>query len=404
MHRSAARARAREEGAADAPLEADRPVARSTPATVLALQRHAGNRAVARLLESGAERQPVPGHGDDRFPWPSRSPYGPHPYPPAPPLSEEEQIAREWELLAPVHKYFELQTLEFYATLRPLFLEAFGAPDVSPDIAVGRALKYYQQIVRVQFMGLPLDVHPELADALRLAEQVLGERVPLESAGGFCIRTNRNQETEMSNHSWATAIDLNASTSPNIGGMGRGSTRADIVEAVTGVDPNEDAQGGRISTEPQTFDEMLEEAERLSEASDRLVEVLGDPELTIEVAWKLANERGEPEGGVEELTERMFAAAHEEQREIDWEQRRREHERKRRKEAAERGRRYVPIEHPREPWHYEPYPDEEEDGDFPEPYPRTAPPTSGTCSATCWRTSSSRRAARTRRGCGIPSS
>jgi hypothetical protein len=349
---------------------------------VLALQRRVGNRAVARLVvppQYGVPfyGQPVPEDGGEYgpplfgLPDPTiREEYGPG-YRQKP--DEELTPEEEWEKLADIRGYFGTPTLKGYKALRALFLGAFGFPDSSATTALDAALAYYAQVKPFTFMGREVTVHSEMGAALAAAERKLGREIPLISLGGVCIRLNANNKHALATHSFGTAIDVNADTSPNMGGMGRGGRRADIITETTGIDPRLTAEGKRISTDPQSFDEMLEEAERLKRASDRLVEVFDDEDQVVEIAWRIATDRGDPAGGQEAFRPLMFEAGREEHREVEAELARQKREQERKKAADKAGKKYKQIEAPKDPWSYDPYPSYPGPDD-PERWPPESPP------------------------------
>jgi hypothetical protein len=212
--------------------------------------------------------------------------------------------------LAPIHRYFATASLEFYSQVRGALLAAFGGGRDGVAVALQRVLAYYgSQMVTVTFMGFQTPVHRDMAAALSLAEKALDASYPLQSFWGLNIRFNTNNPSVLSDHSYGSAIDVNGTTSPNVKDMGPGSRRAELIKAITGVDPSRDAEGKRISTDPQTFDEMLEEADRLSVASEQLKEAFADEESLVATAFRIATERGLPEGGPEALSPLIFAAA-----------------------------------------------------------------------------------------------
>jgi len=350
-------------------VRAEEPQAPALTQAVLALQRGAGNHAVARLIgppvygPPAFVGEPVPGDGGEYAP-----PFHGIPLP-----GQDEEYgpghgtepgltpAEEWEKLADVHRYFVVKTLKGYESLRGLFLKAFGVPRLSVRQALDAAKDYYAQLAPFTFMSREAIVHPNLGAALAAAEQKLGHEIPLISLSGVGIRLNANNDKALSNHSFGTAVDINADTSPNMGGMGRGGRRADIITETTGIDPRLTAEGKRISTDQQTFDEMLAEAERLKEASDLLVEVFDDEDRVVEIAWRVATERGDPAGGIEAFRPLMFEAGREEHREVLAEQARQKREQTRRDAAKKAGKKYERIEAPKDPWSYDPYPE------FPDP-------------------------------------
>ncbi len=105
--------------------------------------------------------------------------------------------------------------------------------------------QYYDQMVHAPFLGRNVWVHPVMQGRLQAAERLLNSRrsggrtwadlarASLRSAGGFNIRENRNSPTNLSLHSFGWAVDLNATTNPNVRS---GVRTASPVEELTGLD------------------------------------------------------------------------------------------------------------------------------------------------------------------------
>ena len=297
------------------PAETERPPEPSPVVDVLALQRSAGNQSVARLLDPvGAQSKWPWGYG----PFPDGDPYYQPPEPPE---------LREWEKLEPIRHYFDKGTdFEAYLQLRPLFLGKFGLETDGPDLAVDRALAYYRdKIVPHTFLGKPaIFVHQNMADALLNAEAALGgARIPIESIYGANIRLVRGSTDVMSDHSWGASIDVNGGTSPMTAGLFPGSRRVELIAAITGTDVTQDFEGAPITTKPKTSDEMFQDALRLEEASDKLKAAFADEESLRDAAFEIANARGAPTGGPDELLGLMYAAGTEDRKDIkEWQRQR----------------------------------------------------------------------------------
>jgi hypothetical protein len=310
---------------------------------ILELQRAAGNAAVARLLEPGTSYvpgageapagewgpgpvvgQPVPGTPDSLDPTvpvigrpvsgtPDEGPIE-EPIPDRDDGFDHIRLAlRDWPKLAPIHTFFSAPSFETFVDCRVAFLLTFGWPQVKEDVAYERAINYYTNVIKwTTFMGHPVPVHPDLDVALKAAEQHLGNQsFPLKSLGGCNIRFNVNSPGRLSEHSYGWAIDINGDTSPNVKRLKHDSPRARMIEAITGIDVTEDAEGEVIDTDEQTSEEMLEEAERLALASERFVAAFKD-EISLAVAGQgIAEERGAPVGTAHEIGPLMFAAGDE---------------------------------------------------------------------------------------------
>jgi hypothetical protein len=328
------------------------PASVSPTLAILNLQRAAGNAAVARLLEPAGLRTPyapAPGTGeappeewgpapvvgqpvsgtpdslDPTVPVIGRPVSGtPDEGPIEKPIPERDDgfdhirlALRDWPKLKPIHNYFSAPSFETFVDCRVAFLITFGWPAVSEDVAYERAIAYYTGVIRwTTFMGHPVPVHPDLDQALKAAEKHLGNQsFPLQSLGGCNIRFNVNSPGRLSEHSYGWAIDINGDTSPNVKRLKHGSPRARMIEAITGIDVTEDAEGNVSDTDEQTAEEMLEEAERLQLASERFVAAFED-EVTLAVAGQgIAEERGDPVGTAHEIGTLMFAAGAEN---VDW--------------------------------------------------------------------------------------
>jgi hypothetical protein len=288
---------------------------------VLQLQRSAGNAAVARLLDPVGT--PAPGTPDEypigEPPVTGRPVSGtPDEYPiDQPPPGRDDGFdhvrlaLRDWpKLPAKVQNLFNAPSFDTFVDVRVPFLRTFGFPGVSEDEAYARAIEFYNRIVRVHFMGRPVDVHPDMRDALIATENYLqGQEFKLDSLGGCNIRRNTNNLAVLSDHSYGSAIDINGDTSPNTKRLKHDSERAQLIAAITGIDPTEDSDGNEVDTGERTATEMFIEADRLSIASDRLKAAFQD-EISLAICGQgIAEERGDPAGDAGELGPLMFDAA-----------------------------------------------------------------------------------------------
>lgn len=163
-----------------------------------------------------------------------------------------------------------------YVACRVALMEKFGS--------VEGINAYYREIKQVDFLGRTIWVHTAMAERLDAAMTLLattkspsGEtwtelaRASLRTAWGTNIRENRNSPTQLSDHSFGWAIDINAPTNPNTKKeVFKGGTRKNPlgspVEELTGVD----LFGGEEFTEIRgggTAAELLPHAEAMREAS-----------------------------------------------------------------------------------------------------------------------------------------
>ncbi len=293
-------ARRRRDERTDAARTAAAPALPHPAGRVLALQRTAGNHAVGRLLQ----RQPYGSTGVPRGPtrFPEMDPWSP-PGGFNPPPPERDPVEVEYEALAPIRAYFEDKTLAGYRALRPFFLTEFGLDADGSEVAVQRALAYYQSMVQVTFQGKgPITVHPAMAAALEGAERALcGEQYELRSLFGVNIRFVRGRRGTMSDHSWGASIDINGATSPMTAGLAPGMPRVELIKAITGTDVTRDATGKPMKSIAKSQKEMVQEATRLQEASDELVAAFMDEESVKATAFRIAAERGAPAGGADDL-------------------------------------------------------------------------------------------------------
>lgn len=138
--------------------------------------------------------------------------------------------------------------------------------------------RYYKQLVSLQFLGHQVTVHPVLARRLEAAEALLEARstpdgqtwadaakASLRSAGGFSIRENRNAVTQLSDHSFGWAVDLNADTNPN---TPRSVRKASPIRELTGLDLEAGPEYTTIS-KGGTAEALLGNITRMSAASSR---------------------------------------------------------------------------------------------------------------------------------------
>src|SRR5205807_3219563 len=162
-----------------------------------------------------------------------------------------------------------------WAKVRLLMFERFGAKG-NPAAAIPRINAYYGQLVKADFPPPPpsrdTPVHPVLKAKLDKAAALLKAK-HLEAAlkvgdiGGFSIRNNVNTPTELSNHSFGWAVDLDPALNPNIG---KDLLPLDVIQGLTGV-----ALYGPTNTAlrtPRAFDACLPDVTLFTQSSAALVD------------------------------------------------------------------------------------------------------------------------------------
>ncbi|MGH2944958.1 MAG: hypothetical protein ACRDPC_01590 [Solirubrobacteraceae bacterium] len=163
---------------------------------------------------------------------------------PEEPLDQEEQASTELALL---EGNLARLAKKKWGDVRVGVLVQFGALADGPREAIKRAIAYYAQLVKGEFLGREKDtlVHPKLQDALTRAtihvklHRIAGllskeEEAELDAAASDWfstnIRPNQNAKHRLSDHSFGWAIDIQSTKNPNIGTGGG----LDPVKAVTG--------------------------------------------------------------------------------------------------------------------------------------------------------------------------
>ncbi|GLY92769.1 hypothetical protein [Actinoplanes sp. NBRC 103695] len=164
-----------------------------------------------------------------------------------------------------------------WSHVRRTILATFGALEVGPDAAIGRANAFYDKMVRSELLGVKGSlVHPDMQAALDAAStwitsqpgvDVEAVKAGMGKPGGFWIRPNRNNPLALSEHSFGFAIDLNAPMNPNIGKKGG----LDAVKDATGVDPATQEDDGLDAAGVQKV------AATLHQASADYVAVMSEP-------------------------------------------------------------------------------------------------------------------------------
>ncbi|MGU3655993.1 M15 family metallopeptidase [Methylobacterium fujisawaense] len=127
-----------------------------------------------------------------------------------------------------------------FGSTRDRLYARFDAPG-DPNRAIPRVNAYYASMVAAEFPRAKFKspVHPTMRDRLQTAAALLaakGERAAgdaVKSVGGFAIRPNVNRQTELSNHSFGWAIDIDPERNPNIP---KAKLPLHIIQAFTGLD------------------------------------------------------------------------------------------------------------------------------------------------------------------------
>jgi LAS superfamily LD-carboxypeptidase LdcB len=178
----------------------DGPTANLDPASLLYLQRAAGNATVAALLAQTTQRE----------------------------AATTEAVANpakaEWDAHKSIHGHFDKEGFEGYLAIRPLYV---GAGLANPA-------KWLDETVannEVKFFGHKTPGHPDLQPPLTAAQEKLKSAPAINSFWSFVPRTIRGSK-RISNHALGRAIDINPSTNPRI----IGSAMIRVIKAVTGVD------------------------------------------------------------------------------------------------------------------------------------------------------------------------
>jgi hypothetical protein len=181
-----------------------------------------------------------------------------------------ETVAKEWQqLTSRVQSNIESGQAG-YVSVRSALMNTFGS--------LADANAYYDMLVSAQFVGRTFAtlVHPVMQSRLTAATAKLTALNPTLSAAagidvyGFNIRENRNNVTEMSDHSFGFAVDIDADLNPNVPGK-VARPLYPLVKAMTGTNVFVDSKGGGAGKNFMlglTTAQAQLEAERLRGASD----------------------------------------------------------------------------------------------------------------------------------------
>ena len=159
--------------------------------------------------------------------------------------------------------------------MRQAVLASFGS--------IADAVTYYKKMVPVTFLGKRTRGHPDLAAALKTAEDVLDKRkwrtaaeASVNKVSALNLRENRNSPTQLSNHSFGTAVDISEDFNPNVSSTKVGKKMWPLVQDVMGEDvfAAKATTGNNIAS--GNVDAVLGEAQRLSKLSQDWQAIFAD--------------------------------------------------------------------------------------------------------------------------------
>jgi hypothetical protein len=194
------------------------------------------------------------------------------------PASGPSNPAAEFNSLIPIVRAHVDGGIGGWSKVRLRMFKKFGA-DGNPAAAIPRINAYYGQLVPADFPPAPsatggrdTPVHPVLKARLDSAAALLQGRnlaaaLKVGDIGGFSIRNNVNTPSELSNHSFGWAVDLDPELNPNIA-----KTRLplDVIEGLTGLDLF--GPTNRALRTPRPFDACLPDATLFTQSSAALVD------------------------------------------------------------------------------------------------------------------------------------
>ena len=165
-----------------------------------------------------------------------------------------------------------------FVAMRQAVLTSFGS--------IADAVSYYGKMVRVSFLGYHTRGHPDMAAALVKAEGVLEARkwkdvaaASVNKISGLNLRENRNSPSQLSNHSFGTAVDISEDFNPNVASGKVGKQMWPLVSEITGEDvfASKATTGSNIAS--GNVDAVLREAQRLSKVSQDWQSIFADPTM-----------------------------------------------------------------------------------------------------------------------------
>jgi hypothetical protein len=254
-----------------------------------------------------------------------------------------ERVAEELEQIGPTASQAILAGRGGWPDIRPRLLEKF--------VSLEAIRAYYEDGIEItRFFGQKVQVHLEMKAALERAETKYSElggdpaKVGITSIGGLSIRPNTNSPNSLSDHSYGSAVDINAAENPNVqlkrfkgkpareGKDGKPGTPGklgipdfwDFVAEVVGEDVYQrelDKRGRprKVENSASGPSEVgVAEAQRLAAISDKLVAMFASQSALVEgmEAYVEGHAVPVPTGGAIWLLSQATAAAtvHEDQR------------------------------------------------------------------------------------------
>lgn len=182
-------------------------------------------------------------------------------------------ILAEWNKLSAFVRNNISDGFSGFQNIRTRLYAKFGAPS-DPAKAIDRVNAYYKQMLGAGFprASFKSPVHPALKTrlantvALLTAKKALTALDQIKSVGGFNIRPNVNSPTQLSNHSFGWAVDIDPAINPNVKKTVLPLT---IIAAFTGVDLYGAESATLLAGDP--YDTLLPAAIVLSKANAAVV-------------------------------------------------------------------------------------------------------------------------------------